>query len=88
MRAKCEEEMVAGHLPVLHSECGTMVSEERKEDLRNMYPLLQPVTGGLTVLVQHVMAHIKERGLLAVTGLHGENVSFCTASYKKNLKKT
>lgn len=66
--------MVAGHLAFLHSECGAMVFEERKDDLRNMYPLLHPVAGGLTVLVQHVMAHIKERGLVAVIGLHGENV--------------
>lgn len=74
VRAKCEEEMVAGHLAFLHSECGAMVFEERKDDLRNMYPLLHPVAGGLTVLVQHVMAHIKERGLVAVVGLHGENM--------------
>lgn len=67
--------MVAGHLSFLHSECGAMVADERKEDLRNMYPLLQPVAGGLTVLVQHVRDHIKERGLLAISGLHGENVS-------------
>lgn len=74
VRSRCEEEMVAGHLPFLHSECGAMVSEERKEDLRNMYPLLAPVAGGLTVLIQHVRDHIKERGLVAVTGLHGENM--------------
>ncbi|XP_014262650.1 cullin-2 [Cimex lectularius] len=72
--AKCEEEMVAGHLSFLHSECEAMVTEERKNDLRNMYPLLHAVSGGLGILVQHVMSHIKSSGLLAISGLSGDNM--------------
>ncbi|KAF6213472.1 hypothetical protein GE061_011192, partial [Apolygus lucorum] len=74
VRAKCEEEMVAGHLGFLHSECESMVVEERRNDLKNMYPLLHAVHSGLLVLVNHVMAHIKQQGLNAVTGLFGENM--------------
>lgn len=74
VRAKCEEEMVAGHLSFLHSECEAMVLEERRNDLKNMYPLLHAVQNGLSVLVNHVMSHIKQQGLNAVTGLYGENV--------------
>uniref|UniRef100_A0A0K8SH59 Cullin-2 n=3 Tax=Lygus hesperus TaxID=30085 RepID=A0A0K8SH59_LYGHE len=74
VRAKCEEEMVAGHLSFLHSECEAMVVEERRSDLKNMYPLLHAVQTGLVVLVNHVMSHIKQQGLNAVTGLFGENM--------------
>ncbi|BES92469.1 unnamed protein product [Nesidiocoris tenuis] len=74
VRAKCEEEMVAGHLQFLHSECEAMVTEERKNDLKNMYPLLHAVHGGLSFLVNHVMLHIRQQGLNAVTDHYGENM--------------
>ncbi|KAL1115891.1 hypothetical protein AAG570_006180 [Ranatra chinensis] len=69
VRAKCEDEMVEAHLSFLHSECEAMVAEERRGDLRNMYPLLRATAGGLGVLVQHVLEHIKAQGLRAVAGL-------------------
>lgn len=74
VRAKCEQEMVAGHLEFLHSECEAMVREERRTDLANMYPLLHAVQNGLGVLVQHILSHITQKGLEAVQRLTGENV--------------
>uniref|UniRef100_A0A1B6LDY5 Cullin-2 n=1 Tax=Graphocephala atropunctata TaxID=36148 RepID=A0A1B6LDY5_9HEMI len=74
VRSRCELHMVADHLSFLHGECETMVQQERHSDLRNMYPLLRSVSGGVQVLITHVMNHIKQQGLEAVTGLRGDNV--------------
>lgn len=76
VRSRCELHMVADHLGFLHGECESMVQGERCRDLQNMYPLLRSVSGGVQVLVLHVMDHIKQQGLEAVTGLRGENVIF------------
>lgn len=67
--------MVADHLSFLHGECKAMVNQERKKDLANMYPLLRSISSGVSVLIGHVMDHIKQQGLEAVTGLRGDNVS-------------
>uniref|UniRef100_A0A1B6HVB3 Cullin-2 n=1 Tax=Homalodisca liturata TaxID=320908 RepID=A0A1B6HVB3_9HEMI len=74
VRSRCELHMVADHLSFLHGECESMVQQERHSDLRNMYPLLRSVSGGVQVLITHVMNHIKQQGLEAVTGLRGDNV--------------
>ena len=66
--------MVAAHLQFLHSECEAMVGEERRGDLHNMYPLLRAVSGGVSVLVHHMLEHIKAQGLRAVTGLPPDNM--------------
>lgn len=68
--------MVADHLAFLHGECEAMVAQERRKDLVNMYQLLRAVSGGMQVLVSHVMNHVKHQGLEAVTGLRGENVTY------------
>ncbi|XP_075213693.1 cullin 2 [Lycorma delicatula] len=74
VRQRCELHMVADHLSFLHGECKAMVSQERRRDLANMYPLLRSITGGVSVLINHVMEHVKQQGLEAVTGLRGDNV--------------
>lgn len=76
VRSRCELHMVADHLGFLHGECKSMVQGERCRDLQNMYPLLRSVSGGVQVLVLHVMDHIKQQGLEAVTGLRGDNVIY------------
>ena len=40
-----------------------------------MYTLLHPIHSGLTILIQEVEDHIKNKGLDAISGLKGENVS-------------
>lgn len=74
VRQRCEQHMVADHLEFLHGECKAMVSQERRHDLANMYPLLRSVPSGVSVLINHVMEHVKQQGLEAVTGLRGDNV--------------
>ncbi|XP_054268118.1 cullin-2-like isoform X1 [Macrosteles quadrilineatus] len=74
VRSRCELHMVADHLSFLHGECEAMVQQERCKDLANMYPLLRSVPSGVQVLIAHVMNHIKQQGLEAVTGLRGDNV--------------
>ena len=44
-------------------------------DLSNMYSLLKPIHGGLSVLISEVEGHIKTTSLEAVSNLKGENVS-------------
>ena len=44
-------------------------------DLSNMYSLLKPIHGGLSVLISEVEGHIKTTSLEAVCNLKGENVS-------------
>jgi cullin 2 len=67
--------MVADHLAFLHGECTTMVREERRKDLSNMYPLLRSVKDGIGILITELREHIKAQGLETVRGLKGENVS-------------
>lgn len=66
---------VSDHLKVLHSECEAMVREERKQDLKNIYPLLRSVVNGLPFLVEQFLQHVKNEGLNAVSNLQGDNVS-------------
>lgn len=59
----------------LHGECTTMVREERRKDLSNMYPLLRSVKDGIGILITELLEHIKAQGLETVRGLKGDNVS-------------
>lgn len=67
--------LVQDHLQFLHKECRMMVQKELREDLGNMYRLLNPLHNGLCVLIQEVESHIKQTCLEAVQGLQGENIS-------------
>lgn len=83
-----ETHMVAEHLEFLYSECMTMVKNERKRDLSNMYDLLKSVQNAMLVLVDTVLEHIKTQGLNAIGNLQGENthinfVENLLAVYKK-----
>ncbi|XP_076327537.1 cullin-2-like isoform X2 [Tachypleus tridentatus] len=71
---ECEQRMVADHLQFLHGECVTMVQQERKRDLQNMYTLLKPVHGGPDALIRQVQQHITRIGLESVNNLRGDNI--------------
>ena len=71
---ECEQRMVGDHLTYLHSECKPMVAGERRGDLANLYRLLKPIFGALTVLVEEVQSHIKQGGMESIAGLKGESV--------------
>ena len=71
---ECEQRMVGDHLTYLHSECKPMVAGERRGDLANLYRLLKPIFGALTVLVEEVQSHIRQGGMESIAGLKGESV--------------
>ncbi|CAH1788629.1 unnamed protein product [Owenia fusiformis] len=81
---ECEQRMIADHLEFLHSECKSMVKQEQKKDLSNMYRLLCPISGGLGVLIQEVESHIKHVCLQAVSNLKGDNIP---AQFVENILK-
>lgn len=71
--AACEQKMVGEYLSFLHSECKTMVREERRRDLQNMYKLLKSVDRGLDKLVADLQEQITKVGLEAIECLSGES---------------
>ncbi|XP_074658807.1 cullin-2-like [Tubulanus polymorphus] len=71
---ECELRMIADHLPFLQSECKEMVEKEKFKDLSNMYELLNPIPGGLVILIKQTESHIKQTGFDAIKNLSGENV--------------
>ncbi|XP_031832846.1 cullin 2 [Nomia melanderi] len=69
-----EEKMIATYMTWLHTEAESMIQNERKSDLSLLYPLLRPLPGGLTPVVQKLTEHITAQGLKAIGNLQGENV--------------
>lgn len=67
--AECEARMVGDHLYFLQAECKTMVQQEARKDLQNMYTLLKSIESGLQALVLEVQQHITSKGLEAVSNL-------------------
>ncbi|CAM5999425.1 unnamed protein product [Sphagnum balticum] len=66
---ECEARMVGDHLQFLQAECKSMVNQEAKKDLQNMYKLLKPIESGLQALIQEIQEHISKKGLDAVSSL-------------------
>lgn len=77
LRQECEQRMITDHLTFLHSDCKEMVSQEKRDDLKNMYTLLKPIADGLKTLIQAFLDHIKNEGIDTISTLKGENVCNC-----------
>lgn len=71
---ECQQRMVADHLQFLHGECHTIIHQERREDMANMYILLRSVSNGLPRMIQELQNHILEEGLRATSNLSQENM--------------
>ncbi|XP_050305798.1 cullin-2 [Anthonomus grandis grandis] len=71
---RCERHMIEDHQQFIYSECQSMVKNEKKKDLSNMYDLLKNVANGLGTLVDTVFDHIKNQGLSAIHNLQGESI--------------
>ncbi|KAM9308850.1 cullin-2 isoform 2-T2 [Gastrophryne carolinensis] len=71
---ECQQRMVADHLQFLHAECHTIVRQERRSDMSNMYILLRSVSNGLPHMIQELQNHIHDEGLRAVSNLSQENM--------------
>lgn len=52
-----------------------MVSNDKRDDLKNLYILLKPITDGLKELIQFLLEQIKNEGTESISNLKGENVS-------------
>lgn len=74
LRKEFEERMITDHLQFLYSECKEMVSQDKREDLKNMYTLLKPIPDALKNLIQIFLDHIKNEGIETISTLKGENV--------------
>jgi cullin 2 len=75
LKKECEDRMITDHKVFLYSECKDMVSNDKRDDLRNLYTLLKPITDGLKELIQFLLEQIKNEGTESVMNLKGENVS-------------
>lgn len=56
-----------------------MVSNDKRDDLKNLYILLKPITDGLKELIQFLLEQIKNEGTESISNLKGENVSTLNA---------
>lgn len=74
VKRECEERMITDHKTFLYSECKEMVSNDKRDDLRNLYTLLKPITDGLKELIQFLLDQIRNEGTESVVNLKGENV--------------
>lgn len=68
--------MVGDHLEFLHGECETMIKEEQREDMHNIYLLLREVKDGMNTLVDIFREHIKQHGIRVIESLKEEQVIF------------
>lgn len=75
LKKECEDRMITDHKEFLYSECKDMVSNDKREDLKNLYTLLKPIADGLKELIQFLLEQIKNEGAESVTNLKGDNVS-------------
>lgn len=73
---ECEQCMVGEYLDFLQNECRSMVKNEARKDLHNMYRLLKPVESGLQALIRQIELHIREKGLEAIRGLNPKDDNF------------
>ncbi|XP_032821523.1 cullin-2 [Petromyzon marinus] len=72
--SECQQRMVADHLQFLHSECQTIVRQELRDDMANMYTLLRTVPQALQHMVTEQQEHIRQEGLKAISNLSHENM--------------
>ncbi|TRY89170.1 hypothetical protein DNTS_018083, partial [Danionella cerebrum] len=71
---ECQQRMVADHLVSLHSECQSIIRQEKRDDMANMYTLLRAVSSGLPHMIQELQIHIHDEGLRATSNLSQENM--------------
>lgn len=74
LKKECEDRMITDHKSFLYSECKEMVSTDKREDLRNLYILLKPISDALKELIQILLEQIKNEGAESIMNLKGENV--------------
>ncbi|XP_031728283.1 cullin-2 isoform X1 [Anarrhichthys ocellatus] len=71
---ECQQRMVADHLQFLHGECQSIIRQEKREDMANMYTLLRSVSNGLPHMIQELQVHIHNEGIRGTSNLSQENM--------------
>ncbi|XP_037829179.1 cullin-2 isoform X1 [Kryptolebias marmoratus] len=71
---ECQQRMVADHLQFLHGECQSIIRQEKRDDMANMYTLLRAVSNGLPHMIQELQAHINNEGIRGTSNLSQENM--------------
>ncbi|KAI4806531.1 hypothetical protein KUCAC02_017351 [Chaenocephalus aceratus] len=71
---ECQQRMVADHLQFLHGECQSIIRQEKREDMANMYTLLRAVASGLPHMIQELQVHIHNEGIRGTSNLSQENM--------------
>lgn len=85
LKKECEDRMITDHRTFLYSECKEMVSTDKREDLKNLYTLLKPISEGLKELIQFLLDQIKNEGTESVMNLKGENVRISSLSIQMKI---
>uniref|UniRef100_A0A8C9Z9K8 Cullin 2 n=1 Tax=Sander lucioperca TaxID=283035 RepID=A0A8C9Z9K8_SANLU len=71
---ECQQRMVADHLQFLHGECQSIIRQEKRDDMANMYTLLRAVSNGLPHMIQELQVHIHNEGIRGTSNLSQENM--------------
>uniref|UniRef100_A0A8D2Q5A1 Cullin 2 n=1 Tax=Varanus komodoensis TaxID=61221 RepID=A0A8D2Q5A1_VARKO len=80
---ECQQRMVADHLQFLHAECHSIIRQEKRNDMANMYTLLHAVPSGLPHMIQELQNHIHDEGLRATSNLSQENALTSVVNYRE-----
>lgn len=75
MKQCCEKYMVEDYLEALYSEAKSIISQERQQDMANMYILLHSVPKNLIPYMSEFKDHIIDEGLHRLDEIKGDNVS-------------
>ncbi|KAK7573920.1 hypothetical protein V9T40_011111 [Parthenolecanium corni] len=74
MKQCCEKCMVEDYLDVLNEEAISIISEERQQDMANMYILLRSVPKNLIKYMNGFKDHISSEGSLRLNEIKGDNM--------------
>jgi len=85
LKKECEDRMITDHKSFLYSECKDMVGNDQRDDLKNLYTLLKPISEGLKELIQFLLDQIKNEGSESIMNLKGESVSQAAAMWQRNI---
>lgn len=68
--------MVEDYVDAFYREAKSIISQERKEDMANMYTLLWTNPKNLIPYINEFRDHIVEEGLHRLSEIKGDNVMF------------
>lgn len=66
--------MAEDYVAALHAESKAIISQERQQDMANMYILLRPVSANLMPFVTEFLHHVTEEGMQRLNDISGESV--------------